>query len=130
MSSRTAVGWISALIFSIYLLLPVYASFSPTNSFDYKIGNEVFYTESIPTGSMKPTIYGNKLALIKAEENDLKIFDIVVYFNGKDYVVHRIVDIKELNGEKFYLLKGDNNLVTDGFWTFGDIKYKVIYVLH
>ena len=53
------------------------------------------------------------------KEEDLKIYDIVVYeINGYD-IVHRIVDIEEPNvehpNERWFVLRGDANIYTDEF---------------
>ncbi|MBE6599710.1 MAG: hypothetical protein E7640_00675 [Ruminococcaceae bacterium] len=52
-------------------------------------------------------------------EEDLKVFDIVVYENRGYFIIHRIVDIEEPNAlhpnERWYVLRGDANQHADEF---------------
>lgn len=43
------------------------------------------------------------------------IGEVVVFFQGKKLVVHRILNARQTAGQKLYLLKGDNNRKTDGW---------------
>ena len=69
------------------------------------------------TNSMDPTLDSECTGLeIVPRENDLDIGDIVAYRSSKinGLIVHRIVDIEtDVNGEKYYILKGDNNSKPD-----------------
>ena len=49
----------------------------------------------------------------KPLQNELKLYDVVVYKKGDKQIVHRIVDIAELNGETRYILRGDSNTADD-----------------
>ncbi len=52
-------------------------------------------------------------------EEDLKLYDIVVYKKGDTYIIHRIVGIEEPNEKhpdcRHFLLQGDANVVPDEF---------------
>ena len=52
-------------------------------------------------------------------EEDLQVFDIVVYENRGHFIIHRIVDIEEPNAlhpnERWYVLRGDANQHADEF---------------
>lgn len=52
-------------------------------------------------------------------EEDLKLYDIVVYEQNDIYVIHRIVGIEEPNekhpNERYFLIKGDANKYADEF---------------
>lgn len=52
-------------------------------------------------------------------EEDLQLYDIVVYENAGNYIVHRIIGIEEPNekhpDERHFLLKGDGNKYADEF---------------
>ena len=63
-------------------------------------------------------------------EDDLKLYDIVVYEVDNELIIHRIVEIEERNerhpNERYFRLQGDNVHVTDKF----PVKYsqmKAIY---
>ena len=92
----------------------------------------------VVSGSMEPVFYrGDIVAVEKADllgihefdPKDVKINDIVVYdakwFNQP--VIHRIIDIKEINGTTMYVIKGDNNNRTDPYYVSADqIQAKVM----
>ncbi|MBO6275628.1 MAG: signal peptidase I, partial [Methanobrevibacter sp.] len=73
----------------------------------------------VVSGSMEPVFYrgdivviekANFLGLHEFNSSDVKVGDIVVYdaawFNQP--VIHRIIDIKDINGTTMYVIKGDN----------------------
>lgn len=74
----------------------------------------------IVSGSMEPLIKIKDAVLIKRvdSDNELKQGDVVTYrATDPTYygilVTHRIVDIKEENGKKIYVTKGDHNETVD-----------------
>jgi signal peptidase len=72
---------------------------------------------SVSSGSMIPTLNVGDYIVVKYEPFDeLKVGDIIVFhspINPNDIIVHRIFDIKLVNGEKTLITKGDNNLYPD-----------------
>ena len=92
----------------------------------------------VVSGSMEPVFYrGDIVAVEKADffgihefdPNDVKVGDIVVYdaqwFDQP--VIHRIINITEINGTTMYVIKGDNNNRTDPYYVTSDqIKERVI----
>lgn len=70
----------------------------------------------VMTGSMEPSINIGDMVIVKqTEQNNIQIGDVITYTvnNGKESVTHRVIEIIEKNGEKFYRTKGDNNNVAD-----------------
>ena len=57
---------------------------------------------------------GDAVIVMKVKsEKDFKKGDIITYeYNGKT-IVHRLVEIKEENGKKKYITKGDANITED-----------------
>ena len=52
--------------------------------------------------------------------NDIQLYDIVAYKSEKGYIIlHRIIEIKEENGEKVFKFRGDANNASDS----GYVKY-------
>ena len=87
----------------------------------------------IVTPSMVPTIKVEDAIVIKRiDSNKLKKDDIITFLsNDSRYsgltITHRIVDIKNENGELHFYTKGDNNNSNDdGYITSDKIKGKVI----
>lgn len=67
------------------------------------------------SGSMETEIYTGDVAFVKiVDTSTLKEQDIIAFRNEEDKVTtHRIVEIVEQNGEKFFRTKGDNNNTED-----------------
>lgn len=85
----------------------------------------------VVSGSMEPVFYrGDIVAVEKASflgiqefnPEDVKVGDIVVYnaawFNQP--VIHRIINITEINGTTMYVIKGDNNDRADPYYVKAD----------
>ena len=92
----------------------------------------------VVSGSMEPVFYrGDIVAIQKADllgihefnPEDVQVGDIVVYdaqwFDQP--VIHRIINITEINGTTMYVIKGDNNNSPDPYYVTSDqIKEKVV----
>ena len=67
------------------------------------------------SGSMETELYRGDLAIVKkTDANKLKVNDIIAFSDEDNYVVtHRIIDIKNDNGEIEFVTKGDNNNTED-----------------
>ncbi len=66
------------------------------------------------SGSMETEIFPGDLVIVKEVDADtLKKDDIVAFQEDNIVITHRIVDIVEVNGEKRYITKGDNNNTKD-----------------
>ncbi|MDR3062812.1 MAG: signal peptidase I [Methanobrevibacter sp.] len=80
----------------------------------------------VVSGSMEPVFYrgdivaveqSNFLGLHEFNPDDIEVGDIVVY-NAvwfPDPVIHRVINISEINGSTYYTIKGDNNNVPDPY---------------
>ena len=74
------------------------------------------------TGSMEPTLNVNDLVVVKTAD-DYEIGDIVVFQQGNDLIIHRIID-KNVE-EKRIVTKGDANNVDDGSIPLSAVKGKL-----
>ena len=75
---------------------------------------------------------GDVLVSKRVEEEDIKIGDDVTYqgtqSNLKGLVItHRVIDIKEYEGKKYFVTKGIDNDIEDPMITYKQIYGKVIY---
>ena len=83
----------------------------------------------IVSGSMEPIIEVQDAVLVKRVDSDnIQRGDVVTYLsNDESYygimITHRVVNIKEENGEKIYYTKGDHNETVDR----SPIKFDQIY---
>jgi len=88
----------------------------------------------IGSGSMKGTINkGDAIVFEKYDGKQDEIGQIVVFQKDDVKLVHRIVDIKNINGEKRFYTKGDaNQKIDDGYITdkqiIGVSKFKILYI--
>ena len=85
-----------------------------------KLETPLYGAYVIVSGSMEPLIKIKDAVLIKRvdSDNELKQGDVVTYrATDPTYygilITHRIVDIKEENGKKIYVTKGDHNETVD-----------------
>lgn len=83
---------------------------------------------SIATGSMQPEISVGDMVIISKTENDnIEIGDIIQFKRNSYTVVHRVVQITEIDGQKFYTTKGDaNNSNDNGLVSSDDIIGKAV----
>lgn len=72
---------------------------------------------AIMSNSMKPLFEkGDVVILCKVKENEIKNIkknDILVYNKDNRYIVHRIIEIIEKDGLRYFRTKGDNNSSPD-----------------
>ena len=70
------------------------------------------------SGSMEPVLYRGDLLIIQARAaEDIQLKDIVVFqdttYHPSGPIVHRIIEINEVDGEYEFVTKGDNNTAHD-----------------
>lgn len=105
------------------------------NNLNIKIPEKdnLFLIQITGNDSMRPTIPFRAILITISNftEGDLHIGDIIAINNSKEkLLVHRIVDIREINGKKMYSTKGDNNFYSDGLWNISQIKHKIVGILY
>ena len=94
----------------------------------------------VVSGSMEPAFYRGDIVLVEKADflginefnaSDVRVGDVVVY-DGAWYdqpVIHRIINITDINGTTMYVIKGDNNDSPDPYYvTSSQIKEKVVTV--
>lgn len=68
----------------------------------------------VTTNSMNPTISSGDVVIVKKTEQDkIEVGDIITFSKNNEINTHRITNIEEKDGEKYYATKGDNNNVED-----------------
>lgn len=68
----------------------------------FKDGRLVYRTRGV---SMEPMLRQNRdLVIIRVPSSRLKKFDVALYKRGKEYVLHRVIEVKD----DHYLIRGDN----------------------
>jgi signal peptidase len=98
------------LAISILIILAVTSVFTILDlPLKYKMYN-------VQTGSMKPVIQPGDLIIVKKEDN-YEIEDIITFYSGtgesQATVTHRITKEEDIDGEKYFVTKGDFNSVED-----------------
>lgn len=96
----------------------------------------------VVSGSMEPSFYRGDIVAVENVNTyygvqefdpytDVNVGDVVVY-DAQWYsepVVHRVIDINQINGSTYYTIKGDNNEVEDPYLVSpSQIKAKVITI--
>ena len=94
----------------------------------------------VVSGSMEPAFYRGDIVLVEKsnllgihefDPKDVQVEDVVVYdaawFNQP--VIHRIINITEINGTTMYVIKGDNNKSPDPYYVSAEqIHDKVVTI--
>ncbi|WP_432644782.1 signal peptidase I [Methanobrevibacter sp.] len=98
------------------------------------------HLDVVVSGSMEPVFYRGDIVLVEKADflgihefnaDDVKVGDVVVYdavwFDQP--VIHRIIDIKNINGTTMYMIKGDNNDSPDPYYVqASQIREKVVTI--
>lgn len=110
------------ILYNVVLLYMSYIDKFDTPSF------YIYKAYLISTESMEPELKkGDAIIIKKVAEDQLRVNDIVTFKINGEIITHRIVRIDEVNSEKFYITKGDNNNVEDSDeLRFSDIEGKKI----
>ena len=92
----------------------------------------------VVSGSMEPAFYRGDIVLVQKADflglhefnpKDVKVGDVVVYDAAwyNQPVIHRVINITNINGTTMYVIKGDNNGSPDPYYVTSDqIKEKVV----
>jgi len=82
----------------------------------------------VPTSSMTPTIVKGDMVVVEKNNildmginetnpENIKVGDVIVYAKNAsgvtEDIIHRVVEINDTGGQKYYILKGDNNTIDD-----------------
>ena len=91
-----------------------------------------------PVGIMSASMYpeikvGDAVIIKKCSANDIKLQDIIEYQMDSYTVIHRVIEIRQEDGEFFFITKGDNNEDPDYIpvredQLIGKAIYKVPYI--
>lgn len=98
----------------------------------FAVGIFSIYPSVIISGSMHPAIkIGDMIIVKKCKADQIEKGDIIQFeTENKIRIVHRVIDIKEENGQRYFITKGDNNRTPDSDPVFAhQIKGNVIAVL-
>jgi signal peptidase len=94
----------------------------------------------VVSGSMEPVFYRGDIVIVQKADllgiqefdpDSVQVGDIVVYDASwfSSPVIHRVINITEINGTTYYEIKGDNNQVPDPYWvTSARIKERVVTI--
>jgi small nuclear ribonucleoprotein (snRNP)-like protein len=84
------------------------------------------------TKSMIPVIDSgaNGIRIVPTNDNDIQVGDIVTYESFNNLIVHRVVEIGNDSEGKYFIVKGDNNLISDGKIRFSQIKYVTVAIIY
>lgn len=111
----------------------------------FKEGDNIGFGEATSTGSMREAISDDTITIILLDitEEDLQIGDIISINSERvklhdpkinlstTSLLHRVSDIRKINGTTYYQTKGDNLEKPDSvWWTINDVKGKVIGILY
>lgn len=91
------IGWTVAGIVGLALLW-------------FSLGLLPFYPSTVAGGSMSPALkLGDMVIVAKTSPDVIKESDIIEFRQGEMMVIHRVIEIQETEGSKFFITKGDAN---------------------
>ena len=109
---KTIFKYILTPILLIVVLLNLYIIFQKLTHPNQVVTIFGYRTYIVSSGSMEPYLKVGDIILVdKVESQDFINVDDIITFTkgeGKD-ITHRVVEIKEVNGNKSFVTKGDNN---------------------
>ncbi len=92
----------------------------------------------VVSGSMEPTFYRGDIVILEKADffgihefdpNNIEVGDVVVY-DASWYdqpVIHRVINITDINGTTMYVIKGDHNKSPDPYYVKADqIQQRVV----
>ena len=92
----------------------------------------------VVSGSMEPAFYRGDIVLVEKanflginefDPGNIQVGDVVVYDAAwfDQPVIHRVINITDINGTTMYMIKGDNNNAPDPYYVKADqINEKVV----
>jgi len=116
MKKRTK--WLSKIFIAIVILLIIYIGVTVFQSSKNPGSLPSFfgYTPlTVLSNSMQPHLQSGDLVFIKkAEFKDVEVNDVITFKESDTkFITHRVIDVKEQNGQAGFVTKGDNNNVED-----------------
>lgn len=83
------------------------------------------------SGSMKPVFDGkaNGIRVVPENESEINVGDIISYRFENFLIVHRIVEKSIDDDGVYFVMQGDNNILSDGKIRFEDIEYVTVGVI-
>jgi len=92
------------VVFAIFLMavLMIASIFPITGNYELRV---------VQSGSMEPAIKTGSVAVIKPSD-DYQVGDVITFgdvYKSETPITHRIVDIKVIEGDYYYITKGDAN---------------------
>jgi signal peptidase len=92
------IGWITTTIISVVIIW-------------FSVGLFPFHPSLVASGSMQPVMYAGDIVIIaKIPADVVKEGDIIQFRKEeKVTVMHRVIEIQETEGAKFFITKGDAN---------------------
>ena len=124
---KNIIRWLVNILTGFLLLILVMVIYGKCilmftdNKYPNYFGYTVF---EVASGSMEPTLYINDVILIDITKDNLKLNDIIAFYNDNAIITHRIVFI---DGD-ILTVKGDNNNTIDVPINRGQVIGKVIKV--
>lgn len=109
-----------SMVFSIIILLTVWSA----------TGLLGFQPNIIASGSMRPALeVGDVAVTVEVDPKRINIGDTIQYMMGPEKIIHRVIEIYEEDGVRYYIVKGDANRIADDPITDRRITGKLMLVI-
>ena len=116
MEERTS--WLSKIFIAIVILLIIYIGITVFQSSKNPGSLPSFFRYTpltVLSNSMQPHLQSGDLILIRQVEfKDVEVNDVITFKESDTkFITHRVIDVREQNGQVGFVTKGDNNNVED-----------------
>lgn len=112
MAFKKFIGSMYIIVIIAIAVLALYIGYMKYIKHEKDISILGFRQYVVATNSMEPKYNIGDLIIIKQTPIDkIEVGDVINYIseNGTDTITHRVVQITEVNGQKYYKTKGDSN---------------------
>ncbi|HKZ54077.1 MAG TPA: signal peptidase I [Anaerolineales bacterium] len=80
--------------------------------------------------SMEPTLHiGDVVVTSDVPPEEVQVGDIVRFRTGQAFVLHRVIEIEQRQGEVFFLTRGDSNNVSDPLLPAERVEGRLVFVV-
>jgi signal peptidase len=89
-----------------------------------------FTPSVVASGSMRPAFDVGDIAItVQTSASEIRQGDVLRYLRNSEFIVHRVVEVHNVNGAIFFITKGDANNVPDDPVRQDAVVGKVLYVI-
>lgn len=111
-------GSLIVLISGIVIIFGIWTVYSKAAEYSERTGRNIgkYNIIIVTTPSMEPAIKVGSISIVtKYKQEDIVVGDIIMFSNKyNENIVHRVIEVEEIDGRTLFVTKGDANIDPDG----------------